>query len=81
MPLILKFITRLGIEQGSSNLYGLTPLAACQVSTWQSAHGCEAVYGGHLQAGSFRACCELTVLAMSMLCTTSATCDMLRHVM
>lgn len=31
MPLILKFITRLGLEQGSSNLYGLTPLAACQV--------------------------------------------------
>lgn len=31
MPVILKFITRLGIEQGTSNLYGLTPLAACQV--------------------------------------------------
>lgn len=31
VPVILKFITRLGIEQGSSNLYGLTPLAACQV--------------------------------------------------
>lgn len=31
VPLILKFITRLGIEQGSSNLYGLTPLSACQV--------------------------------------------------
>jgi len=50
VPLILKFITRLGIEQGSSNLYGLTPLAACQVSTWQSARGCcEAVHCGHCQ--------------------------------
>lgn len=31
---MLKFITRLGIEQGTSNLYGLTPLAACQVDQW-----------------------------------------------
>jgi hypothetical protein len=31
VPVILKFITRLGIQQGTSHLYGLTPLAACQV--------------------------------------------------
>jgi uncharacterized ParB-like nuclease family protein len=37
---ILKFITRLGIEQGTSNLYGLTPLAACQVrNSRQAANG------------------------------------------
>lgn len=31
MPLILKYLTRLGIQQGTGNLYGPTPLAACQV--------------------------------------------------
>jgi hypothetical protein len=29
--LILKFIARAGIQAGASNLYGATPLAACQV--------------------------------------------------
>jgi hypothetical protein len=30
VPIILKFLTRLGAQQGS-DLYGPTPLAACQV--------------------------------------------------
>uniref|UniRef100_A0A383W857 glutamate--tRNA ligase n=1 Tax=Tetradesmus obliquus TaxID=3088 RepID=A0A383W857_TETOB len=33
VPIILKFLTRLGAQEGS-NLYGPTPLAACQVDQW-----------------------------------------------
>ncbi|KAF6254122.1 tRNA synthetases class I, catalytic domain-containing protein [Scenedesmus sp. NREL 46B-D3] len=33
VPIIVKFLTRLGAQDGS-NLYGPTPLAACQVDQW-----------------------------------------------
>jgi hypothetical protein len=32
-PVILKYLTRVGIQAGKVNLYGPTPLAACQVCT------------------------------------------------
>eukprot|EP00878_Enallax_costatus_P010415 GHUV01010871.1.p1 GENE.GHUV01010871.1~~GHUV01010871.1.p1 ORF type:complete len:501 (+),score=123.71 GHUV01010871.1:69-1571(+) len=34
VPLILKYLTRVGFQDRVSNLYGLTPLAACQVDQW-----------------------------------------------
>ncbi|KAF8056743.1 glutamate--tRNA ligase [Scenedesmus sp. PABB004] len=33
-PLVLKFLTRQAVQEGGANLYGDTPLAACQVDQW-----------------------------------------------
>ena len=34
IPVILRYVARLGVQAGSSGLYGADPLAACQVDQW-----------------------------------------------
>eukprot|EP00775_Hariotina_reticulata_P007441 gene7441-7651_t len=34
VPILVKYLTRAAIQQGGANLYGPTPLAACQVDQW-----------------------------------------------
>lgn len=47
-PLILKYLTRVGVQDGVSNLYGPTPLAACQVrgpvAAQETFLACAAIY-------------------------------------